>query len=108
MSELTGIWSLTPLGALVGVLVMISFVLLRGYFIPRSSHERELELSNKRGDEWKETAVSVRSVNSELLRQNGDLIESNRITDHFFRAIGGNGSEVDTTTKPTRGDDVAK
>ena len=103
MPDIPGLWSLTPLGALIGVIVMIAFVLLRGYFIPRSSQERELELSNKRGDEWKETAVSVRYVNTELLRQNSDLIESSRITDHFFRAIGDNGPP---TMKTSRGNHV--
>lgn len=94
MPDIPGIWSLTPIGALIGVIVLIAFVLIRGMFIPKSSHERELALSNKRGDEWKETAVSVRTVNTELLRQNGDLIESSRITDHFFRAISDKPSKV--------------
>lgn len=107
MTDIPGIWSLTPIGALIGIIVLIAFVLIRGMFIPRASHERELSLVSKRGDEWKETAISVRTVNTELLRQNSDLIESSRITDHFFRAIGGNDALIDTVTKP-RGSDVAK
>ena len=87
MPDLPGLWSLTPLGALVGVIVFIAIVLIRGNFIPKSSHERELDMSNKRGDEWRETSVYIRAVNDELLRQNRDLIESNRITDNFFRVM---------------------
>ena len=107
MPDIPGLWSLTPLGALVGVIVMIAVTLVRGYFIPRSSHERELGLAHKRGDEWKETAVSVRAVNAELLRQNSAIIESNRITDHFFRSVTGDKEPIDADTSPTRGRNVA-
>lgn len=85
--DIPNLWSLSPLAALVGVIVFIAMALIRGNFIPKSSHERELEMSNKRGDEWRETSLAVRAVNTELLKQNTDLIESNRITDHFFRAV---------------------
>ena len=105
MSDIPGLWSLTPLGALIGVIVLLAFSLIRGYFIPRSSHERELDLSHKRGDEWKETAVAVRAVNTELLQQNSALIESSRITDHFFRAVSGD-RDVDETTSHARGRDA--
>lgn len=102
--DIPGFWSLTPLGGLVGIIVFIAIVLIRGWFIPKSSHERELDMSNKRGDEWKDTANVVRAVNTELLKQNSDLIESSRITDHFFRAMtdgkGGGDNGGDTVPKP--------
>lgn len=94
--DIPNLWSLSPLAALVGVIVLIATTLIRGNFIPKSSHERELEMSNKRGDEWRETSLAVREVNTELLKQNGDLIESNRIADYFFRTI--------TEAKPGGGD----
>jgi hypothetical protein len=90
--DIPGFWSLTPLGGLVGIIVFIAIVLIRGNFIPKSSHERELGMSNKRGDEWRETSIYIRTVNDELLKQNRDLIESNRITDNFFRAMTGSKS----------------
>lgn len=80
------IWSLSPLGALIGVIVLIYWLLSTGRLIPKSSHERELELANKRGDEWKETANEFRAVNAEIRKQNSQLLESNRVVESFLRA----------------------
>ena len=95
MTDFPGLWSLTPVGALIGVIVLIAIVLIRGAFIPKASHERELALSAKRGDEWKETALAVRAVNAELLNQNSALIESSKITDHFFKVLSHDKSRVE-------------
>lgn len=80
------IWSLSPLGALIGVIVLIYWLLATGRLIPKSSHERELAQAEKRGDEWKETAHDQRAVNAVLRAQNSDLIESNRVLESFLRA----------------------
>lgn len=101
MEVLPGIWSLSPLAALVGVLVLQFWFLATGRIITRGSHDRELGLTTRRGDEWKETAVQVRAVNSELLKQNSQLIEGNRIADHFFRSAS---EDPDTLTRPKGGD----
>lgn len=85
MAELPGLWSLTPIGGMLGMIVLFYWLLATGRIITRSSHERELEVSDKRGDEWKETALEMRVVNKALTDQNGKLIESNRISDHFYR-----------------------
>jgi hypothetical protein len=87
MIELTGIWSLSPLGGMLGMIVLFYWLLATGRIITRSSHERELRVSDKRGDEWKETAIEYRVVTSALTEQNGKLIESNRISDHFYREV---------------------
>lgn len=97
--DIPNLWSLSPYAALVGLVVFIATSLIRGMFIPKSSHERELQMMKERGDEWRETATVVRNVNTALLKQNSDLIESNRITDHFFRSMGGKDVE-DTDVTP--------
>src|SRR6476620_1823278 len=81
-----GLWSLSPLGALIGVIVLIYWLLATGRLIPKSSHERELAQAEKRGDEWKETANEFRAVNAEIRKQNSQLLESNRVVESFLRA----------------------
>lgn len=87
MDALPGIWSLTPIGALVALLVMLFMALMRGWVIPRSSHEREMGQANKRGDEWRETALDQRAVNQEIRRQNTMLLEAGRTSTDFFAKV---------------------
>lgn len=84
MEALPGIWSLTPLGGLVGLLILMWWLLATGRLIPRTSHEREMGYMKKRGDEWKETAMEERKVKTEALQQNSALIEANRTAAKFF------------------------
>jgi hypothetical protein len=84
MEALPGLWSLTPIGALIGVVVLAYWLLAGGKIIPRATHERELAAANKRGDEWKETALDGRRIIAAQEQQIRALLESNRIADHFF------------------------
>lgn len=84
---LPGIWSLAPLPALIGLLVFLFIALARGWIIPRSSHEREMGQANKRGDEWRDTAIGERAVNQEIRAQNTMLLEAQRISDKFYTAM---------------------
>lgn len=84
---LPGMWSLAPLPALIGLLVFLFIALARGWIIPRASHEREMELMKGRGDDWKETAKSLESVNQEIRVQNTMLLEAQRISDKFYQAM---------------------
>lgn len=76
MIELPGIWSLTPYGAILGMLVLAYISIIRGWLVPQASHVRELLLERTRADEWKESTLSEHEVNAELLKQNGMLIAS--------------------------------
>lgn len=87
MDVLPGVWSLSPLGALIGAVVILYWMLGTGRLIPRSSHERELEQANRRGDEWKDTALEQREINAEIRKQNSTLIEAARITTDFFGKV---------------------
>ena len=87
------IWSLTPVGFAIGVVVLVYILIATGRLIPKSSHERELAMAekrvedaHKRGDEWKETAHDQRAVNAVLRTQNGQLIESQKVVESFLRA----------------------
>lgn len=100
MTELPGLWSLSPIGGMLGMIVLFYWMLATGRIITRSSHERELTVSDKRGDEWKETALNYRAVSTALTEQNGKLIESNRISDHFYREFFP--SSVTVSTPPSQ------
>ncbi len=82
-----GIWSLSPLGALIGAVVLIYWLLASGRLIPRGTHEAIVGQERRRGDEWKETAHELRDANAKIRDQNGTLIESARIASDFFAKI---------------------
>lgn len=84
---LPGLWSLTPIGALIGTLVYMGLSISRGWWVPKTSHEREIAAANKRGDEWKETALDTRTLNTELSKQNTDLTEANKTAAEFFGTV---------------------
>lgn len=94
--DLPGLWNLTPYGAIVGMVVFLFLSLARGWLIPRSSHEREMAASNKRGDEWKETAIETRILNVALAKQNSVLVEATKTSAEFFGTVtrDGGGSRV--------------
>lgn len=85
--NLPGLWNLTPYGALVGMLVFLFLAVARGWVIPRASHERELASANRRGDEWKETALDTRILNVELAKQNSVLTEATKTSAEFFGTV---------------------
>jgi len=85
--DLTGIWGLSPVAALIGVTVFLFLSLARGWVIPKSSHEREMASANKRGDEWKETAIDTRKLNSMLAKQNATLVEATKTPAEFFGTV---------------------
>lgn len=87
MESLPGIWSLSPLGALIGAVVLIYWLLASGRLIPRGTHDIIVGQERKRGDEWKETALDQRAVNHEIRKQNTTLIDSQRITAEFFAKV---------------------
>lgn len=87
LAQLPGLWSLTPIGAVIGMLVLIFWLTGTGRYIPRSSHEREMAAANKRGDEWKETALDTRQLNNELVKQNSVLVESTKTPAEFFGTV---------------------
>lgn len=86
MEQIPGIWSLTPYGALVGLLVFISISVIRGWFIPASSHKRELEAERRRADEWKEVALARKDTIRALVDQNTALLETGRTVEALVRA----------------------
>lgn len=102
MDVLPGMWSLTPSAALIGLLVYIGLSIGRGWWVPKTSHEREMASANRRGDEWKETALSTRSLNAELAKQNSELTEANKTAAEFFGTVlrDGGGKRVGQTDTP--------
>lgn len=99
---LPGLWSLTPIGALIGVLIYISLSMSRGAWVPRASHEREIAAANKRGDEWKETADLRGKLISEQSAQITTLVEATKTPAEFFGTVmrDGGGKRVAETNTP--------
>lgn len=91
-----GIWDVTPWGALVGLVLLLAVSLMRGWLIPKSSHERELALlrevtaaATARGDEWRATALSAQATVQQQADQIDVLLEGNQTAARFFGAVAG-------------------
>jgi len=74
-----------------GLAVLMLVGVLRGWMIPGPQHRRELDQAHretdsgvKRGDEWRETALAKDAVIDRVTKQNTDLIQANKISDHFY------------------------
>lgn len=63
--------------------MLVAVSLIRGWLVPKSTHERELRASDKRGDEWKETAMEGRATIAKLVDSNEIVKEyrANKETD---------------------------
>jgi hypothetical protein len=61
-----GLWSLSPLGALVGGLVWFYLSMSAGRLLSRKQHDEIVAAEKRRGDEWKETSLEYRSAIREL------------------------------------------
>lgn len=86
MDVLPGVWSLSPLAALVGIIVLSYWLLASGRVITRGSHERELAQANKRGDDWRDTSGTKDTIIAEQAGQITKLIEANQINQQVFLA----------------------
>ena len=84
MPELPGLWSLTPIGALLGAIVLFYWLLATGRLVPRKTHETIVAQANARGDDWKATSAAKDAVNAEQAKQIGALIEANKINQQVF------------------------
>ena len=104
---LPGLWSMTPLGALIGVLVYIGLAMGRGWWVPKASHERELAAADKRtqdaitrGDEWRHTAREANDVIKMQATNIGKLAESSETSAEFFSTVkrAGGDEHVETSS----------
>lgn len=94
LAQLPGLWSLTPYGAVLGMLVLIFWLTGTGRYIPRSSHEREMAAANKRGDEWKESSEMKDVLIAALTKQNGVLIETTKTSAEFYSTVSREGGQL--------------
>ena len=85
MPELPGLWSLSPIAGMIGMLVLLFVWLNSGRLITKSSHERELKREIARGDEWKEAHTASEAARATLQAQNSALLAGVRIADKFYK-----------------------
>lgn len=62
--------NLTGWGTCGSLIVFMAVSLFRGWVVPKSTHERELKASDKRGDEWKESTMQARDLAQKLVESN--------------------------------------
>ncbi len=91
MEALPGLWSLSPLAALVGVLVLGIYWLAKGEFIPRRTHEREVQI-------YKDLIVNKDLTISKQTDQIGQLLTVVDTVQGVLRYAG-----PDEDTAPVRG-----
>jgi hypothetical protein len=83
-SEATG-W-----GAFGGLAVFAVVSVMRGWFIPGRTHDREMATEKRRGDEWKESAQAAAAQNADFLKA---IVNINA----FFRKVNVNGNSDDAS-----------
>lgn len=87
----------------VTIVVLVVLMILTGRLLPRSTHESQLAAANRRGDEWKETALDGRKVISEQSAQISTLTEATKTPAEFFGTVmrEGGGTRVAETNTPS-------
>lgn len=83
--DLPGIWNLSPWGALLGLFVFMFLGIMRGWVIPKSSHEREIGLL-KDQIAHKDATIKDQSMTiAEKDKQIGALLEVGKTVEAFFK-----------------------
>lgn len=67
MEALPGLWSLTPLGALIGVLVLQFYWNAKGVYVSKSTHEAHVAILQRTIDNQEKTIAEQRSQITSLL-----------------------------------------
>lgn len=127
MPELPGLWSLSPLAALVGFIVLLGYMLATGKLVTRREVDERIKGINdgqallraqwderlqdykdregtlvKRGDDWKDAYQTERDAGDETRAQVTALTEGGRATQHLVESIarpphGGQSVPVETS-----------
>lgn len=92
MDALPGLWSLTPIGALVGIVVLCFWLLATGRVMTRSQHDEIVALWKAAAERWESASSKSESTLAEAVKTLG-------ITGDFFKRIG---------FRPGGGDDDAE
>ena len=67
MEALPGLWSLTPIGGMIGMLVLLYWLLVTGRLITKASHEREINIYREVHDNDKDSIQELRGQVTSLL-----------------------------------------
>lgn len=85
LPPLPGLWSLTPIGALIGLIVLIGFMLTTGKLYTKGTHAEIMQLHEERYKAEKAVSMKRGETIDSLLEQNTALIRSNVITADFLK-----------------------
>lgn len=67
MEALPGLWSLSPLAALIGVLVLMFFWVSSGRYVPKATHDAHIAILQGTIDNQQETITEQRGQITSLL-----------------------------------------
>ncbi|QRI45078.1 membrane protein [Microbacterium phage Shocker] len=67
MEALPGLWSLTPIGGMIGMIVLLYWLLVTGRLITKATHEREISIYRETRENDKETITEQRKQITSLL-----------------------------------------
>lgn len=71
----------------VAIVALVVLMILTGRLVPKATHERELAASNKRGDEWKQTAKVYESANAVQAEQISKFADAGLTNAEFYGTV---------------------
>ena len=74
--------------ALAAILILIIVSVMRGWFIPKGTHERELQAETRRGDEWKSVAGERQTTIIAQGTQITSLLEVSKTVEALLKSAG--------------------
>lgn len=84
-AALPGLWSLSPIGAVIGMVVLIFLGLTTGRLYTRGQHDQIVELYKQLASEAKETAGKWEAIATERGDQLDILVPQMAIVGEFFQ-----------------------
>ena len=102
MIELPSLWSLSPIGGMLGMLAVLYWLIASGRLIAKSTHDQQLKAAIERGNEHKDAAELWQGVALKAMGQQDILVESTRATAAVLKAAAPEGVDFDGSF-PTAG-----
>lgn len=85
MEALPGLWSLTPVGALIGFIVLLGWMLATGKLYTKAQHDEIVGLHEERAQTLTTAGDRLQSALTAANEQNKELLVAAGITADFFK-----------------------
>lgn len=87
METLPGLWSLSPIGAFLGLGALVLWLVLTGRLVPRKTHDEIVKQERTRAEEWKLVASERKGTINSLVVQNTAMLEATKTTAAVVQAL---------------------